>query len=62
MTMHITKFVKKENRKTKGTNENGCLYKIVSRMKPLKIVALAILIFLPFFSTPSWCVKKKLVD
>jgi len=62
MTMHITKFVKKENRKTHEAFDNQFLVKLTARLKLLKYFALALLICMPFISTPSWCVEKRLVS
>lgn len=62
MTMHITKYVKRENRKTQETFDNHFLVKLTARLKFLKYLALAMLICMPFIMTPTWCVEKRLAS
>ena len=57
MTMNIINEIKMENRlKEKPTAVSNTLRKLQKTFKPLKYFSLFILLVLPIFKMPSWCV------
>jgi hypothetical protein len=61
MTMNITNYLKRLSRKNDNQQAKfKCLKKLNDFMKPLKYVALFILILGPGFATPQWCIKRNL--
>ena len=63
MTMNIINEIKIENRKkSKHTKTTKNLQKLKKTLRPLKYFSLFILLFLPVFKMPAWCIDAQFYE
>jgi hypothetical protein len=63
----LDRSIKRRNRLFVAENEEdrqaiADFRKFYKRIKPIKLVAMALYIILPFFEKPAWCIKNSEID